>query len=95
LGHNWVNGQPERYWVLQYTSVVSADQAREWIAAHPKLERLHAVAVVKKTGLPHYVVVYGAFKNREEAQAFATSAESPKEYWARSIKSLKGVLRTP
>jgi NAD-dependent DNA ligase len=33
--------------------------------------------------------------NREEAQAFATSAESPKEYWARSIKSLKGVLRTP
>ena len=95
LGHNWVNGQPERYWVLQYTSVVSADQARDWIAAHPKLERLHAVAVVKKTGLPHYVVVYGAFKNREEAQAFATSAESPKEYWARSIKSLKGVLRTP
>ena len=95
LGHNWVNSQPERYWVLQYTSVVSADQARDWIAAHPKLERLHAVAVVKKTGLPHYVVVYGAFKNREEAQAFATSAESPKEYWARSIKSLKGVLRTP
>ena len=95
LGHNWVNSQPERYWVLQYTSVVSADQARDWIAAHPQLERLHAVAVVKKTGLPHYVVVYGAFKNREEAQAFATSAESPKEYWARSIKSLKGVLRTP
>ncbi len=95
LGHNWVNGQPERYWVLQYTSVVSADQARDWIAAHPKLERLHAVAVMKKNGLPHYVVVYGAFKNREEAQAFATSAESPKEYWARSIKSLKGVLRTP
>ncbi len=95
LGHNWVNSQPERYWVLQYTSVVSADQARDWIAAHPKLERLHAVAAVKKTGLPHYVVVYGAFKNREEAQAFATSAESPREYWARSIKSLKGVLRTP
>jgi hypothetical protein len=95
LGHNWVNSQPERYWVLQYTSVVSADQARDWIAAHPKLERLHAVAVMKKNGLPHYVVVYGAFKNREEAQAFATSAESPKEYWARSIKSLKGVLRTP
>ena len=95
LGHNWVNSQPERYWVLQYTSVVSADQARDWIAAHPKLERLHAVAVVRKNGLPHYVVVYGAFKNREEAQAFATSAESPKEYWARSIKSLKGVLRTP
>jgi len=90
-----VNSQPDRYWVLQYASVVSAEQAQAWVEAHPKLERLHIVAAVKPNGLTHHVVVYGAFKSREEAQGFATSADSPKEYWARSIKSLKGVLRAP
>ena len=95
LGHDWVNSQPDRYWVLQYASVVSAEQAQAWVEAHPKLERLHIVAAVKPNGLTHHVVVYGAFKSREEAQGFATSADSPKEYWARSIKSLKGVLRAP
>ena len=93
LGHDWVTTLPDRYWVLQYASVVSAEQAQAWIIAHPKLDRLHVVAAVKSNGLPHHVVVRGPFKNRGEAQAFATSADSPKEYWARSVKSLRGVLR--
>jgi septal ring-binding cell division protein DamX len=95
-GNAWVRSLPQSNWLIQYVSVKDQAQAQQWIAQHPQLKGLHAVDMVKRGNQErHVVVVQGPHTSQARAQAFATSAESPKEYWVRTARSVRGDMAKP
>jgi septal ring-binding cell division protein DamX len=95
-GNAWVQGLPPGAWVIQYVSVGNEAKARQWIAGRPQLTGLYPVAVLKRSNKErHVVVLKGPFVNRLSAQAFATSADSIKEHWVRSARSVRADMVTP
>ena len=95
-GNAWVQGLPPGVWVIQYVSVGNEAKARQWIAGRPQLTGLYPVAVLKRSNKErHVVVLKGPFVNRASAQAFAASAESIKEHWVRSARSVRADMVTP
>ncbi|MDP4609234.1 MAG: SPOR domain-containing protein, partial [Burkholderiaceae bacterium] len=95
-GNAWVRSLPQGNWLIQYVSVKDQAQAQQWMAQHPQLKGLYAVDMVKRGNQErHVVVVQGPHTSQARAQAFATSAESPKEYWVRTARSVRGDMAKP
>jgi septal ring-binding cell division protein DamX len=95
-GNAWVQSLPPGAWLIQYVSVGNEAKARQWIAGRPQLTGLYPVAVLKRSNKErHVVVLKGPFVNRLSAQAFATSADSIKEHWVRSARSVRADMVTP
>jgi hypothetical protein len=95
-GNAWVRSLPQGNWLIQYVSVKDQAQAQQWMAQHPQIKGLHAVDMVKRgTQERHVVVVQGPHTSQARAQAFASSAESPKEYWVRTARSVRGDMAKP
>ena len=95
-GNAWVQRLPATNWLVQYVSVLEQGQAEQWIADRPALTGLYALAMVKRGSKQrHYVVVQGPHNTQARAQAFASRAESPKEHWIRTARSVRGDMVQP
>ena len=95
-GNTWVQQLPQTNWLIQYVSVLELAQAQQWVEDRPQLEGLHILAMLKRNNKQlHYVVVQGPHTTQARAQAFASRAESLKEYWIRTVRSVRGDMVQP
>ena len=95
-GNSWVQQLAQTNWLIQCVSVSELGQAQQWIKDRPQLEGLQILAMLKRNNKQlHYVVVQGPHTTQARAQAFASRAESLKEYWIRTVRSVRGDMVQP